>query len=66
MRTSACTDISPLACTVVKQNGGAAVCGELLADRDALLRDLGIKAKYLAVGVERLDYTKGILEVKLT
>lgn len=31
-------------------------------DRDTLLRDLGIKAKYLAVGVERLDYTKGILE----
>jgi trehalose-6-phosphate synthase len=32
------------------------------ADRDALLKDLGIKAKYLVMGVERLDYTKGILE----
>ncbi|HEU5262289.1 MAG TPA: trehalose-6-phosphate synthase [Gemmatimonadales bacterium] len=31
-------------------------------DREALLKDLGVKAKYLAVGVERLDYTKGILE----
>jgi trehalose-6-phosphate synthase len=32
------------------------------ADRDALFRDLGIRAQYVAVGVERLDYTKGILE----
>lgn len=31
-------------------------------DRDTLLRDLGVRAKYLVVGVERLDYTKGILE----
>jgi trehalose 6-phosphate synthase len=27
-----------------------------------LLRDLGVTSKYLAVGVDRLDYTKGILE----
>ena len=31
-------------------------------DRAALLKELGIKAKYLAVGVERMDYTKGVLE----
>ena len=28
----------------------------------ALLKGLGIKAKYLGVGVERMDYTKGVLE----
>jgi trehalose 6-phosphate synthase len=31
-------------------------------ERTALLRDLGLKSKYLGVGVERMDYTKGILE----
>ncbi|MBI4051811.1 MAG: trehalose-6-phosphate synthase, partial [Elusimicrobia bacterium] len=28
-------------------------------DRATLLKELGIKAKYLGVGVERMDYTKG-------
>ncbi len=31
-------------------------------DRAALLKELGIKARFLAVGVERMDYTKGVLE----
>jgi trehalose-6-phosphate synthase len=31
-------------------------------DRAALLKELGIKTKYLGVGVERMDYTKGVLE----
>ncbi|MBK8871939.1 MAG: trehalose-6-phosphate synthase [Elusimicrobia bacterium] len=31
-------------------------------DRTMLLKELGIRAKYLAVGVERMDYTKGVLE----
>jgi trehalose-6-phosphate synthase len=32
-------------------------------DRAALLKDLGVKAaRHLAVGVERMDYTKGVLE----
>jgi trehalose-6-phosphate synthase len=30
--------------------------------KDALLKKLGIQAQYLGVGVDRLDYTKGILE----
>ncbi|HOW27257.1 MAG TPA: trehalose-6-phosphate synthase [Elusimicrobiota bacterium] len=33
-----------------------------LEDRAALLKELGIKAKYFGVGVERMDYTKGVLE----
>jgi trehalose 6-phosphate synthase len=31
-------------------------------DRDALLKELGVKAEILAVGVDRADYTKGIVE----
>ena len=31
-------------------------------ERVALLRELGIEAVYLGVGVDRVDYTKGILE----
>lgn len=31
-------------------------------DSKKLLNDLGIKTKYIGVGVDRLDYTKGILE----
>jgi trehalose-6-phosphate synthase len=30
--------------------------------RDALLRQLGVEADYLGIGVDRLDYTKGIPE----
>lgn len=32
------------------------------AERDALLKELGVDALYLGVGVDRVDYTKGILE----
>ncbi len=31
-------------------------------DRAALLKELGVQAKYLGIGVERMDYTKGVLE----
>lgn len=31
-------------------------------DHAALLKELGIKTRFLAVGVERMDYTKGVLE----
>jgi trehalose 6-phosphate synthase len=32
------------------------------AQREALFKELGVEALYLGVGVDRLDYTKGILE----
>jgi len=32
------------------------------AERDVLLKELGVDALYLGVGVDRVDYTKGILE----
>jgi trehalose 6-phosphate synthase len=31
-------------------------------NKENLLKDLGVKGKYLGVGVDRIDYTKGILE----
>ncbi len=31
-------------------------------ERDALLKQLGVEAEYLGIGVDRLDYTKGIPE----
>ncbi|MFA5140110.1 MAG: trehalose-6-phosphate synthase [Elusimicrobiota bacterium] len=31
-------------------------------DRAALLKELGVQARFLGVGVDRMDYTKGILE----
>ncbi len=31
-------------------------------DKESLLKDLGVKGKHLGVGVDRIDYTKGILE----
>jgi trehalose 6-phosphate synthase len=31
-------------------------------DRAGLLKGIGVRAEFLAVGVERMDYTKGILE----
>ncbi len=31
-------------------------------DRGALLREQGVEATYMGIGVERVDYTKGILE----
>jgi trehalose 6-phosphate synthase len=36
--------------------------GDARADREKILRETGIKAEFLAVGVDRLDYTKGLLE----
>ena len=35
---------------------------DVRADRARVLHDTGVNAEFLAVGVDRLDYTKGILE----
>lgn len=35
---------------------------ETLKKRQALLKSAGVKGKYIGIGVDRLDYTKGILE----
>lgn len=48
-------------------HGGAAGAGingveENAAEREKLLNELGVRAEYIGVGVDRLDYTKGIVE----
>jgi trehalose-6-phosphate synthase len=52
----------PISVAVPRSFHDVPVGDEPKADRDALFRDLGITARYLAVGVERLDYTKGVVE----
>jgi trehalose-6-phosphate synthase len=41
-------------------NGDASLRGR--PERDRILEEAGFDAKYVAVGVDRLDYTKGLLE----
>ena len=36
--------------------------GSSYLERSALLRSLGVEATYMGIGVDRVDYTKGILE----
>ncbi|MGH9450529.1 MAG: alpha,alpha-trehalose-phosphate synthase (UDP-forming) [Terriglobia bacterium] len=36
--------------------------GTLYLDRSALLREHGVEAAFMGIGVDRVDYTKGILE----
>jgi trehalose-6-phosphate synthase len=36
--------------------------GSVYLDRAALFRELGVEATFMGVGVDRVDYTKGILE----
>ncbi|HEY4049921.1 MAG TPA: trehalose-6-phosphate synthase [Acidobacteriaceae bacterium] len=48
----------------VEFSGEADIPGEINAadERSALIRELGIEATFIGVGVDRLDYTKGIIE----
>ena len=41
---------------------GSAQQGNATGDRRELLKELGIEATYVGVGVDRVDYTKGIVE----
>jgi trehalose-6-phosphate synthase/uncharacterized membrane protein affecting hemolysin expression len=36
--------------------------GSIYLDRAALFKDMGVQATFMGVGVDRVDYTKGILE----
>lgn len=45
--------------------GGASLpprTSQMRFSKDSLLKELGVTAKYLGVGVDRIDYTKGIME----
>ncbi|MDE3181730.1 MAG: trehalose-6-phosphate synthase [Acidobacteriota bacterium] len=46
----------------MQENAQAAPPGSLYRERSALLREHGVEAAFMGVGVDRIDYTKGILE----
>ncbi|MBI4396963.1 MAG: trehalose-6-phosphate synthase, partial [Elusimicrobia bacterium] len=54
-------DVPSQAAAIPSDNQGRHLAAPPL-DRAALLKELGVKAKFLGVGVERMDYTKGVLE----
>jgi trehalose 6-phosphate synthase len=54
--------VRPFPISVEFPEDGASVSGRIEEERSSLLAELGIKATFLGVGVDRLDYTKGIIE----
>ncbi len=57
--------VRPFPISVAFTNDGAAEKnnhGSRYLERSALLRSLGVEATFMGVGVDRIDYTKGILE----
>ncbi len=57
------TVVKPFPISVEFPENPSAEAGEsVYMERVALLRELGVEAVFLGVGVDRVDYTKGILE----
>ena len=57
------TVVKPFPISVEFPENAPADAGEsVYMERVALLRELGVEAAFLGVGVDRVDYTKGILE----
>jgi alpha,alpha-trehalose-phosphate synthase [UDP-forming] len=58
------TEVKPFPISVSFENGAepAAAAREREVLREAVLKDMDLKAKFLGIGVERIDYTKGIPE----
>jgi trehalose 6-phosphate synthase len=52
----------PISIAFPGQSNGSASGDAAKPSKESLLKDLGIKAKRFGVGVDRIDYTKGILE----
>ncbi len=52
----------PISVDFVADAGGETAQEPAYVERSALLKALGIEAAFVGVGVDRLDYTKGILE----
>src|SRR3989449_2285900 len=52
----------PISVEFAENAGAASEPESAYVDRGALLRELGVEALFLGVGVDRVDYTKGILE----
>lgn len=56
------TLVKPFPISVAFSEGSEKHDRQPLPDRVALFRQLGVEAAFLGVGVDRIDYTKGILE----
>jgi alpha,alpha-trehalose-phosphate synthase [UDP-forming] len=53
----------PISVDLTEDQNGEGEPGEVnYLERSALMRNLGLEAAFLGVGVDRVDYTKGILE----
>jgi trehalose 6-phosphate synthase len=52
----------PISIAFPDQPDASAVSNAPKPTKEALLKDLGVRGKRLGVGVDRIDYTKGILE----
>jgi trehalose-6-phosphate synthase len=52
----------PISIAFPRSNGSSAVHPDKVPDKEALLKELGVKGDLLGVGVDRVDYTKGIVE----
>jgi trehalose 6-phosphate synthase len=58
------THVKPFPISIAYQSNSSCSPGQnrMLSNKSSLLRELGIQGKYLGVGVDRIDYTKGIQE----
>jgi len=58
------TEVRPFPISVALEEPAAATAlvSSPYIERAALLRELGVTAKFMGVGVDRVDYTKGIVE----
>jgi trehalose 6-phosphate synthase len=52
----------PISIAFPSQSNASTVSKATKPTKESLLKDLGVKGKHLGVGVDRIDYTKGILE----
>jgi trehalose-6-phosphate synthase len=52
----------PISIAFTGQSSASTGSNATTPNKESLLKDLGVKGKYLGVGVDRIDYTKGILE----
>jgi len=52
----------PISIAFPGQSNASTASKATKSTKESLLRELGVKGKHLGVGVDRIDYTKGILE----
>ncbi|HSB05424.1 MAG TPA: trehalose-6-phosphate synthase [Thermodesulfobacteriota bacterium] len=52
----------PISIAFPGQSNGSMANNATKPNKESLLKDLGVRAKYVGVGVDRIDYTKGIVE----